>query len=218
MPEKLGVFGGTFDPVHLGHLRVAEEALETLDLARVLFVPAADPPHKPGARVCAYDHRWRMIEAATLDHPRFEMCDVEHRLAGKSYTVITLRTLIEEAVGSVDLFFLLGLDSFFEVDSWWHYRDIFRLARLVILLRPGFDPEAVAGFLDRKVSPGYRWDSGSRSYRHRALLPVHLLSNTLLGISSTEIRRLVRCGKSIRYLVPESVKRYILENGLYADA
>jgi nicotinate-nucleotide adenylyltransferase len=215
MPQRVGVMGGTFDPVHLGHLRVAEETVETLELDSLLFVPAAVPPHKSGAKTLPFEHRWKMLKIATKNHPRFRVSDIEHRLPGKSYTVVTLRKLSEAYRNDAELFFVLGMDAFLELDTWWHFEELFELAQMVVLQRHGYNETAIRGFLTEKVSPLYSAEEGEMCYRHSRLLPVHCFHNTWLEISSTQIRQLVKKGKSIRYLVLPQVMHYIDERKLY---
>lgn len=214
-PQRVGVMGGTFDPVHVGHLRVAEEAVEALRLDTLLFVPAAVPPHKLGKEILSFEHRWRMLEKATKDHPRFAVSDVERRLPGKSYTVITLQKLTEGCGKNVELFFIVGMDAFLELDTWWHFKELFGLARMVVLRRPGCDEAQMARFLIEKVSPLYSLSPDEAIFAHPRLLPVHCLNNTWLDISSTRIRQMVREGRSIRYLVLPEVGEYIHTHHLY---
>lgn len=208
--------GGTFDPVHVGHLRVAEEAVELLQLDTLVFVPVACPPHKAGERILAFEHRWRMLELAIQDNPCFGLSDVERRLPGKSYTVNTLRKLREEADEGLDLHFLVGLDAFLEMDTWWHYRELFQLASLVVLRRPGYLEEQIGAFLKLKVSSLYSRCVTGPCFVHPTWLPVRHLENTPLGISSTQIRRLASDRRSLRYLVPPEVRSYIEREELYS--
>ncbi|MEN6441289.1 MAG: nicotinate-nucleotide adenylyltransferase [Syntrophobacter sp.] len=215
MLRRIGIIGGTFDPVHLGHLRTAQEALEELGLDRVLFVPAAAPPHKPGREVLAFQHRWRMLELSIAENPHFGLSDLERRLPGKSYTVNSLRKLNEEFPGA-KLFFLVGMDAFLEINTWFLFSELFRLAEIVVLRRPGHGEGDVEDFLARKVSGDYIRDPSSGVFTHPEMCPVHYLRNTLLDISSTRIRKLVAQGRSIRYLVPREVLSYICEFDFYA--
>jgi nicotinate-nucleotide adenylyltransferase len=213
--QRVGIFGGTFDPVHIGHLRIAEEAVETLGLDKMLFVPAADPPHKPGGSILPFEHRRRMLELALRDNSRFMLSDVEDRMPGKSYTVKTLRRFIDEWEGSAELLFLVGMDAFLEMDTWWNYRELFQLASIVILRRPGHDESRVGEFLHRKISARYVWGTGRGCYSDPEFLPVYLLRNSVLQVSATSIRRLISQGRSVRYLVIPEVLRYIVEKNLY---
>ena len=215
MSQRVGVMGGTFDPVHLGHLRAAEVAREKLELDVLVFVPTANPPHKHGDQILSFVDRWRMLRFATENHPRFEVSDIEQRMPGKSYTVITLRKLGEIYRGEVELFFIIGMDAFLELDTWWHFKELFELAHIVVLRRPGYNEHEMAGFLLEKVSPLYAYGDAEGCFKHPHLSPVHYLDNTWLDISSTHIRQLVTEGKSIRYLVLPSVMHYIHENRIY---
>lgn len=215
MPQRLGVLGGTFDPVHIGHLRVAQEALERFSLDRMLFVPSADPPHKPERRIVPYENRREMLTLAVEGNSRFEVSDVERRMPGKSYSVLTLRRLHGEMPARTDFFFMVGLDAFLELDTWWHFQELFSLSEMVVVRRPGFDSERVESFLRQKVSREYTRETNGARFRHPSLCPVHLMKSTLLEISSTQVRQLVAEGKSIRYLVLPEVMRYIEQRRLY---
>ena len=218
MPQRLGILGGTFDPVHFGHLRTAEEALEAYGFDNLIFMPAADPPHKSNHSITLFKDRWRMLQIAAEDNFRFQLSDLEQTLSGKSYTVITLSKLLESFSTDTELYFLVGMDSFLELHTWWHYRELFQLTHFVVLRRPGFPEEEMEDFLRQRVSDRYRWDEETGLYSHPDLLPIHYLRNTYLGISSTQIRQLLSEGRSIRYLVPQQVMRYIEEKKLYGIA
>jgi nicotinate-nucleotide adenylyltransferase len=188
--RRLGVFGGSFDPPHHGHLIVAADAAEALALDLLLFVPAADPPHKPGAVVAAADLRLAMLRGATAGDPRFAVDDLELRRGGTSYTVDTLREL-RAREPDAELVLLLGIDQFGAFEGWREPRTVARLARLGVLARQGETPEPGGPF---------------------AATPVPV---TRIDISSTVIRERVAAGRSIRYLVPEAVRAIIEEARLY---
>ena len=217
MPLRLGVFGGTFDPVHLGHLRAAQEALDILGLDEMLFVPAAVPPHKPGRKILSFQSRWRMLQLALAGNSRFRLSDLERRMPGKSYTVHSLKQLRKENPGA-ELFFLVGCDAFFEMDTWFDFREIFRLAGIVVLCRPECSENEMLEFVSKRVSDLYRIVPENREIRHPVLCSVYSLQNTRMDISSTRIRELAAQGRSVRYLVPDNVCSYIGENGLYPKA
>ncbi len=214
MPLRLGVFGGTFDPIHLGHLRAAEEALDMLSLDEMLFVPAALPPHKPGRKIVPFESRWDMLRLAIADNSRFRLSDIEKRMSGKSYTVHSLTKLHEENPGA-EIFFLVGRDAFFEMDTWYKYEDIFRLAGIAVLGRPECGNLEILDILSQKVSALYKVVSEDGEIGHPELRSVYGLRNTLMDISSTRIRELAAEGRSVRYLVPDSVLGYIVGNRLY---
>lgn len=215
MPERVGILGGTFDPVHLGHLRIAEEAADQLRLDRLLFIPAASPPHKVDRAFQSFEHRFSMLDLAIADNPRFSLSSIEQDLPGRSYTVTTLRKLHAESSRDIEYFFLVGMDGFLELDTWWRYKELFQLAGIVVLERPGYPASDILNFLKRMISPLYEVGSEARTFVHPHLMPVHGLRSTLLDISSTTIRELVATGRSIRYLVPSDVLGYIVAHALY---
>lgn len=188
--RSIGVFGGTFDPPHLGHLIVAADVCLALTLDCVLFIPAAVPPHKQAEVQASAEQRLRMVRAAITGDPRFEADDIELRRPGPSYTVDTLRSL-RARFPDCGLYFLIGADALREIHTWKEPEEVARLARLVVFARDGEDAEAVQGIAAEAV-------------------PV-----TRVDISATEIRRRVRAGISIRYLVPEAVREIIEREGLY---
>jgi nicotinate-nucleotide adenylyltransferase len=187
---RVGIFGGTFDPPHIGHLIVAQDAWAALRLDRVVFIPAAVPPHKSELPITPAEVRLEMLRAAVAGDPRFEVSDLELRRTGPSYTVDTLRAL-HEAEPDATLYFLLGVDQFREFHSWREPEEVARLARLVVLSRGGESVE-VGG-----VPP------------HRRL------EVTRVDLSATAIRARVAAGEPIRYLVPAAVEAVIEREGLY---
>ncbi len=191
---RLGMMGGTFDPIHTGHLLLAQFLKEHLALDRVLFVPAADPPHKEsrGGGLLPVEDRWEMVCAALAGSPDFEPCRIEIDRPGKSYTVDTLRQLRRQYPGS-ELFLLLGADNVAELDTWYDPEGIFELCTVVAGSRAG---------------PGPPWDSPLAGR-------VTLVDTPVIDISSTGIRERVSAGLPIRWLVPRPVESYIRENGLY---
>ena len=217
MAWRLGIFGGTFDPVHMGHLRIAEEAREALDLDRIIFIPAADPPHKVQRRILPFEHRWRMLFLSLAGNPHFHMSDIEQKMEGKSYSVLTLKELRRMSTGREDYYFLVGLDSFLELNTWYRYRELFSLAHLAVMRRPGHQEKEVEAFLKQNVSLDYTPDAQGRSFSHPSLYSVHLVDSTHLDISSTRVRVLAGQGRSIRYLVADEVMSYIKNHKLYSD-
>ncbi len=192
---RVGVYGGTFDPIHVGHLIIGELAREALELDRLLFVVAKRPPHKVSEVITPAKFRLEMVRLATLDNPFFEPSDIEIRRGGVSYTVDTLQALSEELdLARERLFFLMGADSLVDFPSWRQPDRILELATVVALRRPGVDLS--------DVDPEY-------------LRRVRLLPTPLIEISATNIRQRVSRGCSIRYLVPEPVIDYIREHKLY---
>jgi nicotinate-nucleotide adenylyltransferase len=178
-----------------------EKKAEALDLDQVWFIPAAFPPHKASSDVTPFEVRLAMTRLAVGRHPRLSVSDLEGRRPGRSYSIDTLRHLREEFGPERELYFILGLDAMLEIASWKNYRELFTLSHFVVLDRPGYDRGELGELLTRQEHPG--------GYR------VLFQATTLMDISATRIRNLVRAGRSIRYLLPEPVRRFILKNRLY---
>ncbi|MEK7701243.1 MAG: nicotinate-nucleotide adenylyltransferase [candidate division NC10 bacterium] len=197
---RTAVFGGSFNPIHYGHLLLADETAETLALDLVLFVPAAVPPHKSPACLAPAEDRYEMVKLATAGHPKFAVSDIEVRRAGPSYTVDTLEAL---GVPRDDLFLLVGSETFLDFLAWREPRRIARLARIVVVPRVGsaFDPEGAAA---QKVV---------REIGEEPLV----VRVTSLPISASDLRRRVREGRSIAYRLPDAVTAHIRTRGLYRD-
>ncbi|MFC1823985.1 nicotinate-nucleotide adenylyltransferase [Thermodesulfobacteriota bacterium] len=211
---KIGILGGTFDPVHFGHLRVAEEVGEAQGLEKVYLIPAAQPPHKDKKPVSDFHHRLAMIRIATKGSPLLEAMDLEGRRQGLSYSIETLRELQHYFGPQPELFFIIGTDAFLEIKTWKEYSRLFDYSHFVVIERPGFHSDELESFIytlgaafKKQGQQGhYVASSGKELFSKRA---------TLLDISATRIREMVAAGRSIRYLVPYAVGVYIREKGLY---
>ncbi len=211
---RLGLLGGTFNPIHFGHLRAAEEIRENIDLDRITFIPSALPPHKKVEPPITAADRLEMARRAVADHPFFEVSEVEIKRPRLSYTVETLRYFQESVGAGTELFFIVGMDAFLEINTWKSYKELFRLSHFVVLTRPG-SPDALKKFLTEHISSGYRHDPERKRYLHPELRAVFFQNVTPLDISSTKIRALVHEGRSIRYLTPRIVEEYIINKGIY---
>ncbi len=211
--SRIGVLGGTFNPIHFGHLRCAEEAREQLDLERVIFVPSATPPHKTHDVAAAKD-RLEMVRLATLDNPKFSVSRVEAARGGPSYLVDTLRLLGGRYPGE-RIVFLLGSDALREIDSWKDWRELLTLADFGVFVRPPTVTNHLRGIFPVAARKLFCYQSDSVA-THESGTQVTLLQQTPLDISSTTIRRACAADESIRYLVPSSVERYIRRHGLYS--
>jgi|UniRef100_A0A7C3SKR8 nicotinate-nucleotide adenylyltransferase len=216
-PTRLGLFGGTFNPIHYGHLRSAEEVAEALRLPQLWFIPAGLPPHKAPAEVTPFAFRLEMTRLAVGRHAVLKVSDLEGQRPGKSYTIQTLRLLREQFGPKAELYYILGLDAILEIETWKDYRDLFTLAHFVVLDRPGYDRSRLGEFLGRAIHKDFQELPSGRGFLHPSGQQVLFQETTLLDISATQIRRLVRAGRSIRYLLPEAVRRYILHNKLYLE-
>jgi nicotinate-nucleotide adenylyltransferase len=211
----LGLFGGTFNPIHYGHLRTAEEVAEALELTRLWFIPAALPPHKMAKMITPFETRLEMTRLAVGKHPRIKVSDIEGRRPGKSYSVETLRQVRQEYGRDWELYFILGLDAILEITTWKDYAELFTLCHFVVLDRPGYDPGQLEAVLRREVHPQFQPLPDAAGFQHPKGAKVYFLATTLMDISATRIRSLVGRGRSIRYLLPEKVRRYIITNKLY---
>ncbi|MFS8572912.1 MAG: nicotinate-nucleotide adenylyltransferase [Clostridia bacterium] len=199
--KRVGIMGGTFDPVHIGHLIAAESAREAAGLDRVVFVPAGEPPHKAKEELAPARDRYVMTLLATVGHPSFSVSRIELDRQGKSYTVDTLEALHKELGDAVELYFILGSDAMAGLSGWHRPQRLFELCRFLVIRRPGWDPARL------RESLGGLYDA----HRDR----IQVVDVPGVDVSSSEIRARVREGRSIRYLVPEMVERYIREHGLY---
>jgi nicotinate-nucleotide adenylyltransferase len=214
---KIGILGGTFNPVHVAHLRIAEEVRERFDLAKVIFVPVATPPHKPLAGELPFEGRCRMVELAIADNPQFEVSDLEGKRRGKSYSVDTIHAFRADHPDD-EFFFIVGSDSFLDIGSWRKYATIFASCNIVVVERPGAVVPSLAAALPIDIAPEFCYYGAENRLAHRSGYSVYYAEGIPLTISSSAIRSLVRLGRSIRYLVPESVEDFIKEHRLYSDA
>ena len=195
---NIGILGGTFDPIHIGHLVVAEEARIKVGLHEVLFVPAGQPLLKPDRNITPSDHRIGMVRRAIADNPHFKLCTLEVERPGPSYTVDTLMMLREQLNSDVSLFFILGRDTLAELPLWKEPKKVVQLCRLVVPPRLGSKDlrhleTAIPGLLDKVIQ----------------------LDMPVIGISSSGIRGRIARGLPIRYLVPTEVEKYIREQKIY---
>jgi nicotinate-nucleotide adenylyltransferase len=214
---KLGLIGGTFNPIHLGHLRAAEEIAETMALDRVLFLPAAAPPHKSAKPLADVAHRLAMTRLAVAGRPNFFVSDMEARRQGPSYTVDSLRELRQSHGPGLDLYFIVGEEAFLEISTWKDARRLFDLTHFVVTDRPRHDLKAIQLMLESKIEAAYRYDAGLNAFECSGKKAVFCRRITRLDICSTDIRSRLARGASVRYLVPEEVNRYIAANGLYRE-
>jgi nicotinate-nucleotide adenylyltransferase len=201
----VGVFGGTFDPIHVAHLAVAQEALEALGLERVVFVPAGEPPHKPGQPITPANHRLAMVELAIAGNARFGVDRLEVDRAGPSYTVDTLEAFgatHRAGGGTSGLTLILSAEAFLGLPTWNEPRRVLELARVAVAPRDGYTG-ADAAFVERHF-PDQRDQ-------------VVFLDGPRLRLSATELRRQAAIGRSLRYLVPDAVAAYIDDHGLYRN-
>ena len=198
--RRVGIMGGTFDPIHVGHLIIAETVREALSLSEVLFIPASIPPHKPDQPVMAAEHRLVLVKLATNSNPFFQVLDIEFRRKGPSYSYDTLKALIQEYGRQQEFCFIIGGDEVNSILSWYRAEELFSLCHFAAAKRQG-SPISLSEI--------------RKKFGDAALSRIHLVTTPELEISSTDIRRRLQEGRSIRYLVPEEVEAYIYKEGLY---
>lgn len=198
--HKIGIMGGTFDPIHIGHLFIAEAVRTEYKLDKILFIPSANPPHKQNSCVTRAMDRYAMTVLATHSNPHFSVSDIEFRRSGPSYTIDTVRELTEIYGRDTEFYFVTGADTIQEIPTWKNIHDLLELCNFVATLRPG-----CVNSIDNIVE--YFGEQGRRR--------IHQLPTPELEISSTDIRQRIKSGKSIKYIVPESVENYLRKENLY---
>ena len=198
--NKVGIMGGTFDPVHTGHLVLAEDVRDAFGLNEVIFIPSANPPHKGGSASVSAEHRYLMTVLATADNPHFSVSRRELDRQGPSYSLLTVKELQERYGGSTEFFFITGSDAINELDTWYHVDELLARCHFIVSEREGvpLDEARLA-----------------RRFGRLAAEHIHRLATPELEISSTDIRARLARGASIRYLVPAPVASYIEKEGLY---
>ena len=201
--RSIGVMGGTFDPIHYGHLVIAEEVRATLHLSEVVFIPAGQPPHKTGHSITETRHRLAMLELALASNPHFHISLMEIERTGPSYTVDTLRILREQVGTNTALFFIIGWDSLEELHTWYKAAEILTLVtHLVAVRRPGYEEDSAYNKVLEQRLPG-------------VLQKLLVVQAPQLEISATDLRQRIAEKRPIKYQTPEAVETYIKENRLY---
>lgn len=199
--KKIGILGGTFNPIHFGHLLIAESVRESFDLDKVIFIPSGQPPHKPDSEVIDPEHRLKMVRRAVVSNPFFEASRVEIDTNGFTYTVNTLQTLKKLYGGETELYFIIGADVIPELTTWKEFRTVFGLCEFIAVRRPGIAKKSSEATITKLKS----------EYAAR----ISLAEAPLIEISSSEIRERCFAGKSLKYMVTQEVEDYIRSEGLY---
>jgi nicotinate-nucleotide adenylyltransferase len=220
--RKTGLFGGTFDPVHFGHLRSAYEVQAGFLLDKICFIPAAVPPHKKTSSVADAKDRLEMLSIAVSDYPRFCVSDVELKRSGPSYTIDTVRHFLSSDTEKTLFYLIVGFDAFLEITTWKSYRELFKLVPFIVITRHGLNccgsPDklsALNDILNGQVADGYAFSSRESCYIHETNKPVYTFEVSRMDISSTKIRELTGKGESICFLTPAKVELFIKSRGLY---
>jgi nicotinate-nucleotide adenylyltransferase len=203
-PKKIGIMGGTFNPVHHGHLVTAQEALDQFGLDEVIFIPTGDPPHKIEDLLAHAEDRYLMTVIATSSNSSFFVSRVEIDRTGKSYTIDTVKELRKIYGSGSELYFITGADAILEILTWKNTREIVILTKFIAATRPGYDLSKI------KELKTTLFDSEDEADRR-----IFIMEIPALAISSTNIRQRIKNGRPVNYLVPEGVNNYILKHGLY---
>jgi nicotinate-nucleotide adenylyltransferase len=219
LQQRIGILGGTFNPIHYGHLAASEEVRDRLKLDRVLFIPSCLPPHKQEKDIPSAVQRLEMVRLAIAGNPHFELSDIEVNRGGRSYTVDTIEAL-RALYPDSELFFITGLDSFLEIQTWNHWKRLLTLCSFVVLSRPGY---RFSDLLKIDFMKNAAQDLQALDNEQAMQIQVRSENFTFYfemishyDISSTDIRKRMRERRSIKYLLPDSVEHYIIINKLYA--
>ena len=215
---RIGLFGGTFNPIHLGHLRSAEEIRESFQLQRVVFIPSANPPHKEEKDIISSIHRIKMVNLAIEGNPGFSASDIEIKRPGKSYSIETVDHFNREYGSDSTLFFIIGMDAFADIVTWKDYVDLFSLCNFVVTTRPGYAVTDLESILPSKVIGDFFPVPKEDRFAHISNFSLYFQDISPLDISSSLIREMIKKNKSVQYLLSENVIRYIKLHGLYKDS
>ena len=219
---RIGLFGGTFDPIHIGHLRAATEVKQGFNLDQIVFIPAAQPPHKTQDTVTDATDRLKMVELAVSGLSGFTVSDVELKRSGPSYSIDTIDHFKSVAPGDSEIFFITGLDAFLEIDTWKSYSDLLKRVAFIVIARPLFDGSDIESrwirlekFIKTKISDEYKFSDSPACFVQSEAKPIYIFDITALDISSTRIRDLIRKDQSVKFLIPAEIENYIHNRGLY---
>lgn len=199
--KKIGIMGGTFDPIHYGHLVIANEVLDKYNMERIVFIPAGRPPHKKGPQASSQD-RFFMTNLATLSNDRFIVSDIEIKKPEMSYTINTITTLTRN-YENAELYFITGMDALVDLPNWYRADELLKLCKFIAVKRPGYNTLEIEKKFNEILD----------KYNEQ----IELLQVPMLQISSTDIRKRIQTGRSVKYLLPDTVEDYIIKNKLYTE-
>lgn len=197
--KRVGIMGGTFDPIHNGHLIIAETSRENFNLDKIIFIPTGIPAHKIGKAITSNEHRYNMVLLATSSNPYFSLSPIELNREGTTYTIDTIIDL-KKVNKDTEYFFIMGEDSLYNFHTWKDYKKLLKLCKFIVAKRPGLKAE-----LEEKIKELNNIEKGS----------IQSLESPMMEISSTNIRERIKLGRSVKYLVPDLVEKYIIKYNLY---
>lgn len=212
---KWGLFGGTFDPIHFGHLRAAEEMMEIFKLNRIIFVPSSRPPHKLEAEITSFYHREQMVRMSIEGNANFSFSEVENLRAGKSYSVETVEYILNKYMENLELYFIVGQDAFEAVTTWKDWEKLLLLCNFAVMTRPGYKNKGLDNILTKEFAARFVYDKEVDGFKGPTGHAIYFRNTTFLDISSSRIRTMAKTGNSVRYLTPDNVRQYIAKNGIY---
>jgi nicotinate-nucleotide adenylyltransferase len=221
MHARIGLFGGTFDPIHRGHRQVAMDVLQQFELDKIHFIPCALQPNKTKGPAASAPDRLAMLQLAIRDQPGFDICRFEIERPGPSYTVDTLNHIASTQPPGTRLHFIIGIDAFLEIDTWKSYSSLFELAAFVVMSRPGMEKSSeqvlrmAIDYTRHRISTQYQPDSHGSRLVHPVKQPIHLADVSQIDIASSRIRRLIQQGKPVGDWIDKDVAGYIETKGLY---
>lgn len=209
--KHVGLLGGTFDPVHCGHLELAGKAMEEFGLERVLFLPTASPPHKRIDNIVSFEHRVEMIRLAIKDDNRFALLEIESDIPAPNYTVDTLSLLLQKSETEKEFVFIVGIDAFLDIHLWKNYERVLSTINFIIAARAGYRRDELLDYLKLL---NYK-KNGNHWYNNASLKKIYYLDCDITDVSSSEVRKKLAAGDSLDEVIPPSVMRYITQYNLY---
>jgi len=216
---RIGLFGGTFNPIHIGHIKVSEEIKEAFELDRIFMIPSAIPPHKKSKGIADAKDRLEMTRLAVSKREGYNVSDIELERSGPSYTVDTINHFKNILPDDASLYFILGIDAFLEIDTWMSYKELFKMLPFIVMSRPKKNnivkTEPLESYIKHKVSGNYTFQKQENRFVDNRYQSIYVFNVAPYCISSTDIREKIRKRNPIGDLVPETVENYIRGKGLY---
>lgn len=214
---NVGLFGGTFNPIHNGHIQIIQYVKQHYFLDIVYFIPSATPPHKPDIHLAPASARYDMVQKSIQGFKGFKISDIELNRKGPSFTIDTIDAFLQTSVPQTSHYFIIGSDAFLEIGTWKQYLRILEKIPVIIMLRAGQEKslKKIAAYIDNTLSAGYQLSEDRNFFYHDQKKPIYICNTPEIAISSTDVRERIQKKLSIHHLVPEDVENMIIEKGLY---